>query len=188
MIPTTMRVQKRVSGFTLAELLIALFILGVIATFSIPKVLQSQNNTKRIAVFKETIAAFSEAYYVGWLTNEVTEANVATYLRSHINAVKICTNASTGGCWAHTAAIPSYITSTGFVLANGATVAGMDDAGSVGYDAFLIDWNGATGPNIEGDDQLAVKIILDSSQGKAGTIQSYASRAASKTLFESIFQ
>lgn len=175
------------AGFTLAELLITLGILGVVATFTIPKVLSSQANSRRIAVFKETISAFSDAYYMGWMQGQVSESNVATYLRSHINAIKVCSNASAEQCWTHTAAIAGYINSTGFIMANGATVAGMDDAGSVGYDAFLIDWNGAQGANTEGDDQLVVKIILIPSQGKAGSIESYASRPASKTLFEQIF-
>src|SRR5690606_27956166 len=129
---------------------------------------------------RETIAAFSEAFYVGVLTGEITEKTVATYLRGHINAVRVCTNALAEGCWTHTAALPSYPNSTGFVLHNGATIAGMDDAGSVGYDAFLIDWNGPKGSNIEGDDQLVVKLIISDSQGRPGTLTSYETRALSK--------
>lgn len=49
-------------GFTLAELLIALSILGVIATFTIPKVLQSQQNGKYNTMAKEAIATISQAY------------------------------------------------------------------------------------------------------------------------------
>jgi len=48
-------------GFTLTELLIALVILGVIATFTIPKVLQNQQNSKKWALFKEDIAACQQA-------------------------------------------------------------------------------------------------------------------------------
>ncbi|MBL8031855.1 MAG: prepilin-type N-terminal cleavage/methylation domain-containing protein [Candidatus Doudnabacteria bacterium] len=45
----------RVKGFTLAELLIALVILGVIATFTIPKVLYANQNTKYNAIAKEAM-------------------------------------------------------------------------------------------------------------------------------------
>ena len=64
-------------GFTLAELLIALAILGVIATFAIPKVLNSQQDGKLNAIGKETAAALSEAYQVYRLNSTVTTACVA---------------------------------------------------------------------------------------------------------------
>lgn len=45
-------------GFTLAELLIALAILGVIAAFSIPKVLSAQQNQTYNAIAKEAAATY----------------------------------------------------------------------------------------------------------------------------------
>ncbi len=48
-------------GFTLAELLIALAILGVIATFTIPKVLQAQQNQSNVAKAKEVASMLSAA-------------------------------------------------------------------------------------------------------------------------------
>lgn len=45
--------MKTIPGFTLAELLIALGISGVIATFAIPKILAAQTNGKYKAVAKE---------------------------------------------------------------------------------------------------------------------------------------
>jgi prepilin-type N-terminal cleavage/methylation domain-containing protein len=49
------------SGFTLAELLIALAILGVIATFTIPKVLSAQQNGQYMASAKEAASMISGA-------------------------------------------------------------------------------------------------------------------------------
>jgi prepilin-type N-terminal cleavage/methylation domain-containing protein len=42
-----------IKGFTLAELLIALALLGIIASFTIPKVLESSTNAKYKAMAKE---------------------------------------------------------------------------------------------------------------------------------------
>ncbi len=63
-------------GFTLAELLIALTILAVIATFTIPKLLMSQQDARSNAVAREDLGAVNSAYYNYSLTNTV---NVNTF-------------------------------------------------------------------------------------------------------------
>ena len=56
--------KRKPYGFTLAELLIALLILGVIATFTIPKVLQSQQSSHWNSSAKEVAGMLSEGYQV----------------------------------------------------------------------------------------------------------------------------
>lgn len=53
---------RKHQGFTLAELLIALGILGVIATFTIPKVLFTAQGGQNTAVTKEAASMISGAY------------------------------------------------------------------------------------------------------------------------------
>ncbi|HEY9745532.1 MAG TPA: prepilin-type N-terminal cleavage/methylation domain-containing protein [Oculatellaceae cyanobacterium] len=53
---------RHLTGFTLAELLIALSILGLIATFTIPKVLVAQQDMTYRANAKDVAAAISAAY------------------------------------------------------------------------------------------------------------------------------
>lgn len=78
----------RTHGFTLAELLVALLILGVIATFSIPKVLLVQQNQRYKAVTKEAAAAISQAYYAYKLTNTITSNTSLDDIVSSLNYVQ----------------------------------------------------------------------------------------------------
>lgn len=79
------------NGFTLAELLIALTILGVIATFTIPKVLQSQQDGKYKAIAKEGAAAISNAFYEYKLRNTLTDSTTIGVLMPYLNYINVYT-------------------------------------------------------------------------------------------------
>jgi prepilin-type N-terminal cleavage/methylation domain-containing protein len=80
--------KNRNKAFTLAELLIALAILGVIATFTIPKVLQSQQDGKYKAMAKEVAAMISGSYDAYRLKNAPTSATGPVDLLPYMNYVK----------------------------------------------------------------------------------------------------
>ncbi len=63
--------RRGVAGFTLAELLIALALLGVIAAFTIPKVLQTSGVQEATAKTVEAIATLEQAFYILRLQNAV---------------------------------------------------------------------------------------------------------------------
>ena len=91
-------------GFTLSELLIALSVLGVIATFTIPKILDSGSNAQRNAILKEAHAALELASYEGYTLGQVNEniayASVINYFMGKLNNVKQCPNDMVAeGCW-----------------------------------------------------------------------------------------
>jgi prepilin-type N-terminal cleavage/methylation domain-containing protein len=139
-------------GFTLAELLIALTVLGVIASFTLPKVLtQMQQSTMR-AVGKETIAAVNAALYEGWLKGDINinsnTTQVASYLAQKLNVVRHCLpSRPSDDCT--TAHLHFGNGRNIFVLHNGAWVSlEVSNAGSPSISMF-IDANGAEAPNVD---------------------------------------
>jgi type II secretory pathway pseudopilin PulG len=66
-------------------------ILGVIATFTIPKVLQSQQDTKSKSIAKETASMVSEAYSAYKNKTTPTSSFGLTALTPYLNYVKLVT-------------------------------------------------------------------------------------------------
>jgi prepilin-type N-terminal cleavage/methylation domain-containing protein len=79
-------------GFTLAELLIALAILGEIATFTIPKILASQQSQKFKAIGKETAAMVTGAYSTYQYTVGATSSTKMADLTPYMNYTSLDTS------------------------------------------------------------------------------------------------
>jgi prepilin-type N-terminal cleavage/methylation domain-containing protein len=84
-------------GFTLAELLIALAILGIIATFTIPKVLNSQQDTKKKAIAKEAASMISGAFEAYKLRNSLSSGTTSAQLTPYMNYVKVVSTGAIDG-------------------------------------------------------------------------------------------
>ncbi len=80
--------KNRCPGFTLAELLIALAILGVIATFTIPKILNSQQMSSSNAKAKEVAGMVGAAYQLYKMQNPVTASFTIADLTPYMNYVQ----------------------------------------------------------------------------------------------------
>ena len=93
-------------GFTLAELLISLAILAIIATFTIPKVLQAQQDQRYNAMAKEGFGAISQAYNNYKSANTVTGTERGVNLTSYFNYVQYDTVSSIDKAYNDTAAEP----------------------------------------------------------------------------------
>lgn len=177
-------------GFTLAELLITLGILGMIATFTIPKVLAAQNSAKTKAILKETVASLNQILYDGMISGELTQGTYQDYLRNTLNHIKHCDDAAAEGCWpGSTDTSWNTANAEGYILHNGVMLTDVEYPNAEG-DSVVIDVNGTQGPNLAGKDQLVVVLCWkgDSFYGaKAGQVTADSDSAASVQLFQEIF-
>lgn len=162
------------SGFSLAELLVALLILGQISVFTIPKVLQAQQNAEMKSILKETVAMLSQVAYHGALMGEFnSNTDVSSYFAGKINYVTHCPGVSnTQGCWDNPVqgSWGQQGQAGGFVLHNDAFIAGMGTAAANPrpnnsvpgemHSGFALDLNGKESPNLRGVDQFDVQICL----------------------------
>jgi prepilin-type N-terminal cleavage/methylation domain-containing protein len=83
---------KKSKGFTLAELLIALLILGEISTFTIPKIIVAQANARYNAVAREDIAALSGAHQQHMLSGNLSSSTKITSLTQYMNYIAFDTS------------------------------------------------------------------------------------------------
>jgi prepilin-type N-terminal cleavage/methylation domain-containing protein len=156
-----MRNTHKKQGFTLSELLVVLGIMGLIATFTIPKVLYSFEERQNIAKFKETIGIIEQIGAEAFMEGKYNQERWF-YILPRLNYVKSCFNSGvTDGC-------NSALNGDGnvhraneraLVLANGVVIGGII-RGSVLHknfnnpDFWFIDVNGTDGPNTFGIDVL----------------------------------
>ncbi len=98
------------TGFTLAEVLITLVIIGVIASMTIPSAINAKNDKETIARLKKSysvlsqIATTSRAYngdFTVWTMQDNNTSSVEevfkTYIQPYIRTTKVCIDEN--GCW-----------------------------------------------------------------------------------------
>ncbi|MCE3236656.1 MAG: hypothetical protein K0Q50_2847 [Vampirovibrio sp.] len=140
--------RHSISGFTLAELLVSLAILGVIATFTIPKILQAQQSSQKNAITKETMAAVAAAYDIYKAQNPISTATGMDNLVANLNYVQQDTTSiidhkpgvASADC--STATVKCYKLHNGAILWYSTTAGQFNGTGSGNYLLFLIDPDG----------------------------------------------
>lgn len=173
----------RKTGFTLAELLIALVLLGLIATFTIPKILGSSDSSQKQAVFKETLSAIQLAFNQAVVNDEIRTTADYDVFKDYLNHVKACTPLCSSGC-SH--ADQNRSNEPGLLLHNGATFCGLNStftANDVNENVSL-DWNGPAEPNVEGDDFIIMKILYNPDRA---TLE-FVPEPTSQALYDSIYE
>lgn len=174
--------MKKQAGFTLAELLIAMVILGIIASFFIPQVLNAVGQQGNISKIKDTVALIEQSLYNCTLdsscaspaigedfhrifVNPATNTTVSKWKNLSNSAAAfddtlIGMPANTHPCDAGTTGtIYNAASGTGWVLlTSGQLIVGLDSAPmraatvAARTFSFCLDANGAGGPNVPGQD------------------------------------
>ncbi len=140
-------------GFTLAELLIALAILGAIATFTIPKILVAQQDSKNNAIAKEAASAMSEAFQKHQLSGLVTTGTRVTHLTQYLNYVGVDTvstidNVQTAGSVPCAGSHPCIRLASGAVIrCSTGTFVGTETTNAI---SFLVDPDGSYSGTTDG--------------------------------------
>ena len=182
-------------GFTLAELLVSLAVLGLIAGLTVPSIVTSVEKSKRKAIFKESLSTLANVLtnqrnlgFDPWETptdywkNIQTSLNAPAMSGTEYHAPGIswpCKPSTICQGW-----ISIYKQSNGSYL--GFTTSGM---GPVNIHLF-IDANGPGQPNIVGEDRLQVSVSPQ--KGNLVDSNNYGiyppeSRTPNKLLFDSLF-
>ena len=165
--------KKIVMAFTLAEVLITLLIVGIIASIIIPDIISDTQEQEFKVAKKKAFGAAAQAYI-----NAISEngGGFGEYgcghhtkfpaIKAQLNVVKTCNGNSFDNCWASNGVLP-YATGgcfSGFgeVGQNANTTFITDDGMSwmhyTSCDIIAIDVNGAKGPNRWGKDAFAFEI------------------------------
>jgi len=158
--------MKNINAFTLAEVLITLAIIGVVAAITIPILNNSAQDTQYKTAYRKAysdmsnamLAAISEQSLTPRTAGQDTIATDSEYttLKNAFSVNKACTVAQLETCW-----IPGeYLTpGSSFMPTVGNANSFIDASGrawaeySVGENIYLVDTNGSKQPNRYGKDR-----------------------------------
>lgn len=166
--------KKKVFGFTLAEVLITLGIIGVVAAITIPTMMNSiQDNQFKVA-YKKAYSVASQAWEKAY-TDYLLTPNTAGYndpanddnfkaFKSEFSVVKDCSGTDVSNCWTN----DGYKWDTNYpnTTANSfIDKSGMVWAQPVAQHVFVfVDTNGDKKPNDWGKDRFC--FVSDGTKGK----------------------
>lgn len=168
---------KKFTGFTLAEVLITLGIIGVVAALTIPALIQNNKNQQIISKLQKAYATISQAIKLSEIDNGAvstwtygdgtaarSESFMDTYLVPYLRVAKNCQDTLSSGCWGNVsgAAYYHYYLNTGTDTLQ--TAVALTDGTYIGLNAIsgaafiFIDINGPKEPNRLGRDIFELMI------------------------------
>lgn len=162
-------------GFTLAEILITLSIIGIVAAITIP-LLQKSGQDKQYKVgYKKAFASASQAIALARANNNITSPcvngsvcnnNNFNALKDDFKVLKDCDSSNASLCWdmsGEKAMNNTYPTNTAYAFVDSSGMAWSTfDGPTNGYFQFLVDTNGFKKPNQFGTDRWVLMMDLQS--------------------------
>lgn len=171
----------KLSAFTLAEVLITLGIIGVVAAMTIPSLMQNSKDKAAIVALKKTYSTYSQAFTMavkdngspeGWNVGDYSGSpqptsnaqNIITILAPYLKMNKTCTGAVSNGC----AVSSYYLNGTSYDFTSGRMFRAELADGS-----YLATYSLASGCNWGGVTSLDVcaYMIMDINGAKLPNIQ-----------------
>jgi len=164
------RNDRRVCAFTLAEVLITLTIIGVIAAITIPNLMKNYQTHIFKTAYKQAYADINQAFAQAFKDGELTETNNLQILKENLKVSKECKSGDLYSCWAQGDTVCGGTCDTGQKDENGEYIYG-EGAPRVYFPSFIdtsgrswsctdrnnriyVDTNGFKGPNHFGKDRF----------------------------------
>lgn len=162
-------------GFTLAEVLITLGIIGLVAAMTMPALINTTKENEYKTAYRKGFATLSQAFekastdnniipLTGTYSSQGMEANFAT-LQSYFNVTKSCTNSQAQSCWDTSGEqwrTEDY-TTQGFIDNSGMAWKLRRSDSSQVTPTILLDTNGLKGPNQYGKDRFPLFLSIANS-------------------------
>lgn len=177
--------KLNLKAFTLAEVLITLGIIGIVAAMTIPTLMNNIGDAQYKTAYKKAYSVATQAWQkalndnnivarTGWgdASAKVTNFNA---FKSYFNVATDCTSNNTQ-CWAmstndeYYANQPSTTATLAFTDTSGMSWSLTDNGGATGSE-ILVDTNGLKKPNKYGQDRF---VLIPSINGSATTLAGLA--------------
>ncbi len=152
-----MKIETK-SGFTLAEALTTLVIIGVIASLTIPALNNTTNNKQYFAQYKKAMAVYTQTIDRMNVDNKYKRGNINlsfNNFKSYFNIAKDCSaDGAASDCWDYNADDKGPCTASQKVFVD---ISGIAWAlPSDGVWGVVVDTNGIKGPNHFGKDRWCI--------------------------------
>ena len=180
-------------AFSLAEILLTLMIIGVIAGMTIPGLQKDAQNRATVTNLKKVYSELNQATSLALadnMTNKFYKTDAwgskekfyNNFVYKYLNVIKTCEQGSQSDCWGQDW---DWADDKIFLLSNGIAVSFQMPDEYVSWMKILVDTNGPKPPNKEGVDRFALNIT---GEGQVYAGPRPGSNAVAEELYSTIKQ